>query len=178
MEIDKIGLAAGPVIGVPPTSNSPTSKTLTAVHHPTARQESRNLTKQLPTYRAGCSSIDNIAAYSSSASGLLLAMASAERTVLVLYGSETGNAQDMAEELGRICQRLHFKTDVEELDAVELVRNCLLHVLTTPDACPRALCCSTNWSYLSSRPWAKGTCHTTPCCFGRSFCGRGYRLAV
>lgn len=45
-----------------------------------------------------------------------------ERSVLVLYGSETGNAQDIAEELGRLCQRLHFKSHVEELDAVELVR--------------------------------------------------------
>jgi sulfite reductase alpha subunit-like flavoprotein len=43
------------------------------------------------------------------------------RSVLVLYGSETGNAQDMAEELGRVCQRLHFKSRVEELDAIDLV---------------------------------------------------------
>lgn len=43
------------------------------------------------------------------------------RTILVLYGSETGNAQDMAEELGRICQRLHFQTTVEELDGISLV---------------------------------------------------------
>ncbi|KAH6607787.1 nadph reductase tah18 [Trichoderma cornu-damae] len=47
-------------------------------------------------------------------------MASRERSVLVLYGSETGNAQDIAEELGRLCQRLHFKSLVEELDAAEL----------------------------------------------------------
>lgn len=48
-------------------------------------------------------------------------MAAHDRSVLVLYGSETGNAQDMAEELGRICQRLHFESRVEELDAVDLV---------------------------------------------------------
>ncbi|RSL64821.1 NADPH-dependent diflavin oxidoreductase 1 [Fusarium euwallaceae] len=47
-------------------------------------------------------------------------MAVQDRTVLILYGSETGNAQDMAEELGRVCQRLHFKSRVEELDAVDL----------------------------------------------------------
>ncbi|CVK97213.1 NADPH reductase TAH18 [Fusarium proliferatum] len=47
-------------------------------------------------------------------------MAAHDRSVLVLYGSETGNAQDMAEELGRICQRLHFESRVEELDAVDL----------------------------------------------------------
>jgi sulfite reductase alpha subunit-like flavoprotein len=48
-------------------------------------------------------------------------MAAHDRSVLVLYGSETGNAQDMAEELGRKCQRLHFESRVEELDAVDLV---------------------------------------------------------
>jgi len=48
-------------------------------------------------------------------------MAVQDRSVLVLYGSETGNAQDMAEELGRVCQRLHFNSRVEELDAVDLV---------------------------------------------------------
>ncbi|KAF7550079.1 hypothetical protein G7046_g8132 [Stylonectria norvegica] len=47
-------------------------------------------------------------------------MAPQHRTALVLYGSETGHAQDMADEVGRVCQRLHFKTRVEELDAVDL----------------------------------------------------------
>ncbi|KAL7809897.1 sulfite reductase flavoprotein alpha-component [Trichoderma aethiopicum] len=47
-------------------------------------------------------------------------MASRERSVLVLYGSETGNAQDLAEELGRLCQRLHFESHVDELDATDL----------------------------------------------------------
>ncbi|KAF4442523.1 NADPH reductase TAH18 [Fusarium austroafricanum] len=47
-------------------------------------------------------------------------MPAQDRSVLVLYGSETGNAQDMAEELGRVCQRLRFKSRVEELDAVDL----------------------------------------------------------
>lgn len=55
-------------------------------------------------------------------------MTNPDRTVLVLYGSETGNAQDMAEELGRICQRLHFTTHVEELDGVDLVCQ-TLHVI-------------------------------------------------
>lgn len=48
-------------------------------------------------------------------------MTSSDRTVLVLYGSETGNAQDMAEELGKLCQRLRFTSRVEELDNVNLV---------------------------------------------------------
>ncbi|KID98453.1 sulfite reductase flavoprotein alpha-component, partial [Metarhizium majus ARSEF 297] len=47
-------------------------------------------------------------------------MTSSDRTVLVLYGSETGNAQDMAEELGKLCQRLRFTSRVEELDNVNL----------------------------------------------------------
>lgn len=49
-------------------------------------------------------------------------MAVQHRTALILYGSETGNAQDMAEELGRLCQRLHFANRVAALDAVDLVR--------------------------------------------------------
>lgn len=48
-------------------------------------------------------------------------MAVQDRTVLILFGSETGNAQDMAYEIGRLCQRLHFKNRVEELNAVDLV---------------------------------------------------------
>ncbi|ROT39449.1 riboflavin synthase domain-like protein [Sodiomyces alkalinus F11] len=42
------------------------------------------------------------------------------RSVLVLYGSETGNSQDIAEELGRTVQRLHFKTKVDEMNAIKL----------------------------------------------------------
>ncbi|KAK7409560.1 NAPDH-dependent diflavin reductase [Neonectria punicea] len=47
-------------------------------------------------------------------------MAVHHRAALILYGSETGNAQDMAEELGRLCQRLHFDNRVEALDAIDL----------------------------------------------------------
>jgi sulfite reductase alpha subunit-like flavoprotein len=43
------------------------------------------------------------------------------RRALVLYGSETGNAQDVAEELGRIAERLRFDTDVAGLNAISLV---------------------------------------------------------
>lgn len=43
------------------------------------------------------------------------------RRALVLYGSETGNAQDVAEELGRITERLRFDTDVTVLNATSLV---------------------------------------------------------
>lgn len=44
-----------------------------------------------------------------------------ERTALVLYGSETGNSQDAAEDIGRVVQRLHFVTRVCEMDQVDLV---------------------------------------------------------
>ncbi|KAL5003183.1 NADPH-dependent diflavin oxidoreductase 1 [Aspergillus recurvatus] len=38
------------------------------------------------------------------------------RSALVLYGSETGNAQDVAEEVGALAERLHFTTQVSELN--------------------------------------------------------------
>jgi flavodoxin len=44
------------------------------------------------------------------------------RRALVLYGSETGNAQDVAEELGRIAERLRFDTHVADLNSITLVR--------------------------------------------------------
>lgn len=47
-------------------------------------------------------------------------MAVPARSVLVLYASETGNAHDMAEELGRLCRRLRFHAAVRELDAAGL----------------------------------------------------------
>ncbi|KIV99399.1 uncharacterized protein PV09_08942 [Verruconis gallopava] len=43
-----------------------------------------------------------------------------ERTALVAYGTETGNAQDAADEVGRLCERLHFRTRILELDLVSL----------------------------------------------------------
>lgn len=44
-----------------------------------------------------------------------------ERSVLVAYGSETGNAQDCADEIAGITRRLHFLTRVSNLDSVNLV---------------------------------------------------------
>jgi hypothetical protein len=44
-----------------------------------------------------------------------------DRSALFLYGSETGNSQDVAEELGRLAERLHFEARVCEMDAVEIV---------------------------------------------------------
>ena len=42
------------------------------------------------------------------------------RTALILYGSETGNAQDVAEEIGRMAERLRFDTTVLDMDSVKL----------------------------------------------------------
>lgn len=41
---------------------------------------------------------------------------SQERSALILYGSETGNAQEVAEELGALAERLRFATHVSELN--------------------------------------------------------------
>ncbi len=45
-----------------------------------------------------------------------------DRTALVLYGSETGNAQNIAEEIGRVLERLRFITRVSELNTIGVVR--------------------------------------------------------
>lgn len=41
------------------------------------------------------------------------------RSALVAYGSETGNAYDYAEELGRMLERIYFWTLVTKLDAID-----------------------------------------------------------
>ncbi|KAF1917309.1 NADPH dependent diflavin oxidoreductase-like protein 1 [Ampelomyces quisqualis] len=51
------------------------------------------------------------------------------RRALVVYGSETGNAQDVAEEMGRLAVRLRFDTDVAELDAITLKQLLQCHVV-------------------------------------------------
>lgn len=43
------------------------------------------------------------------------------RSVLVAYGTETGNSQDFAEEVSRLTSRLRFATRLCELNAVEAV---------------------------------------------------------
>ena len=44
------------------------------------------------------------------------------RDLLVLYGSEMGNSQDLAEDLGQCAERLHFSTTVQEMNETDLVR--------------------------------------------------------
>lgn len=69
------------------------------------------------------------------------------RTVLVAYGSETGNSQDVAEELGGLAERLHFRVRVCELDSVKAVRRldvrCALLLRT--NATYRTRCACTRW---------------------------------
>ena len=51
------------------------------------------------------------------------------RSSLVVYGSETGNAHDLAEELGETVYRLGFAASVSCLDAINPVRIALLEPL-------------------------------------------------
>ncbi|KAI9755962.1 MAG: NAPDH-dependent diflavin reductase [Lichina confinis] len=48
-------------------------------------------------------------------------MSSQNRTALVLFGSETGNAQDVADEIAKLLERLHFLTQVFEMDSIDVV---------------------------------------------------------
>ena len=52
------------------------------------------------------------------------------RTALVLYGTETGNAQELAEEVGRTVERLRFSTTVLDLDhaSIAFINQCTLTV--------------------------------------------------
>lgn len=43
------------------------------------------------------------------------------RSILVLYGSETGNSQEMAEDLDRVSQRFRFESRAAEMNSVQLV---------------------------------------------------------
>jgi sulfite reductase alpha subunit-like flavoprotein len=52
-----------------------------------------------------------------------------ERSVIILYGSETGNAQEVAEELGSMAERLRFTTHVSELNQCKPVCPCLLDAI-------------------------------------------------
>ena len=43
------------------------------------------------------------------------------RSALVAYATETGNAFDYAEELMRLLQRIHFLTQLSQLDELDTV---------------------------------------------------------
>ena len=51
-----------------------------------------------------------------------------DRKLLVLYGSQTGTAQDVAETLARDGRRCHFNTRVMDMDSYKLVRKCVFGV--------------------------------------------------
>ncbi|KAK3944765.1 hypothetical protein QBC46DRAFT_251137 [Diplogelasinospora grovesii] len=42
------------------------------------------------------------------------------RSMVILYGSETGNGEEIATELGKMAERLHFQTVVDEMDSFKL----------------------------------------------------------
>ncbi|KAE8354287.1 hypothetical protein BDV28DRAFT_87587 [Aspergillus coremiiformis] len=42
-----------------------------------------------------------------------------KRSALICYGSETGNAQEVAEELGALAERLHFMTQISEMNHIK-----------------------------------------------------------
>jgi sulfite reductase alpha subunit-like flavoprotein len=44
------------------------------------------------------------------------------RSMAILYGTETGNSEDIAHELGDMAERLHFQTTVDEMNSFTLVR--------------------------------------------------------
>lgn len=43
------------------------------------------------------------------------------RSMAILYGTETGNSEDIAHELGDMAERLHFQTTVDEMNTFTLV---------------------------------------------------------
>ncbi|KAF2787753.1 NADPH dependent diflavin oxidoreductase-like protein 1 [Melanomma pulvis-pyrius CBS 109.77] len=85
------------------------------------------------------------------------------RRALVLYGSETGNAQDVAEELGRIAERLRFDAEVTELNAINL-RQLLQHsvvliAISTTGQGDLPANCQTFWKALRSARLRPGCLH-------------------
>lgn len=48
-------------------------------------------------------------------------MAIPGRSMAILYGTETGNSEDIAHELGDMAERLHFQTTVDEMNSFSLV---------------------------------------------------------
>jgi sulfite reductase alpha subunit-like flavoprotein len=55
----------------------------------------------------------------------------------ILYGTETGNSEEIAKELGDLAERLHFRTIVDEMNNFTLV--CLPSTVPRPVLAPRAV---------------------------------------
>lgn len=58
----------------------------------------------------------------SNSAAMVPALLATNRRILILYGSETGNSQDFANDLEKIAERLRFVADVLAMDDVGLVR--------------------------------------------------------
>ena len=104
------------------------------------------------------------------------------RSMAVLYGSETGSAEDIAIELGKMTERLRFQTTVDEMDGFKLVR-CFLppamhsdyhqvcsaeRNLIPSSQTTRLMSCVHRWSSLSRRRRARATCPRTRSSSGRT----------
>lgn len=50
-----------------------------------------------------------------------MASSASDRRLLILYGSQTGNAQDVAERVWREGRRRHFRTRVLSMDSYDRV---------------------------------------------------------
>lgn len=48
-----------------------------------------------------------------------------DRSLLILYGTETGHSQEIAYEIGDAAERLRFRTTVEQMNDVSLVRDAM-----------------------------------------------------
>jgi flavodoxin len=48
-------------------------------------------------------------------------LATPGRDVVILYGTETGNSEEIAHEVGEMTERLHFQTVVDEMNSFSLV---------------------------------------------------------
>lgn len=102
------------------------------------------------------------------------------RSMLVLYGTETGKSQEIAQEIGRAAEGLRFQTQVEEMNDVPLVSS-TTHHHRTKVAPKRAKVnfvdgIASRKSYhsvlllcLSLRPLGKETYRPTPPPSGRAF---------
>jgi menaquinone-dependent protoporphyrinogen IX oxidase len=92
-----------------------------------------------------------------------------DRTALVLYGTETGAAQDIAEEAACTLERLYFMTDVTSFDNASTV--CLEDQLADifGSLLRRQTFHPTHSAFLLSLQPVKGTSHPMPGTFGQVY---------
>lgn len=99
-----------------------------------------------------------------------------DRIAAVGYGSETGNAQEYAEETGRLLERLHFQVVVSNLDIFEPVTNYftplafVCHMTSEADG-DRHIWLGSILLSLLFLPQAKAIYPSMHGCFGKSFFG-------